>query len=202
MPKIGQGVVLLAETKCERTIPDGEIETARAALEAEIYRLNRNGNPVDDAGPDVTALWAALRTIGLLWPHDVQSFLASAHSVSMSLGWWLRINRPDDPRTLILPAYTSEENARENEQAIMAALLLDVVGNPFRPVTADPAWLTSDDVALAEGIYQERAFDRMPILADALQDAGCDNEDVLNHCRSEGPHVRGCWVIDLLTGRT
>jgi hypothetical protein len=76
-----------------------------------------------------------------------------------------------------------------------------IFGNPFRPVASDPSWLTSDVLALAEGIYQERAFDRLPILADALQDAGCDNADVLTHCRQPGEHVRGCWVVDLLTGR-
>ncbi|WP_439626966.1 hypothetical protein [Gemmata sp.] len=68
-------------------------------------------------------------------------------------------------------------------------------------MTVDPAWLTSDVLALARGIYAERAFDRMPILADALQDAGCDNEDVLTHCRdASAPHVRGCWVVDLVLG--
>jgi hypothetical protein len=72
---------------------------------------------------------------------------------------------------------------------------------PFRPMTADPSWLTSSVLALAEGIYADRAFDRMPILADALQDAGCDNTDILNHCRGDGPHVRGCWVVDLLLGK-
>ena len=77
----------------------------------------------------------------------------------------------------------------------------DIFGNPFRPVVVDPSWLTSDVVVLAEGIYQDRAVDRMPILADALQDAGCDSDDILNHCRQPGEHVRGCWVIDLLTGR-
>jgi hypothetical protein len=81
-------------------------------------------------------------------------------------------------------------------------LLREMFGNPFRPATVDPAWLTSTVVALAEGIYAERAFDRMPILADALQDAGCDNDAILAHCRDTSlMHVRGCWVIDLLTGR-
>jgi hypothetical protein len=83
-----------------------------------------------------------------------------------------------------------------------AALVRDVYGNPFCPVALDSSWLASSVVALAEGIYQERAFDRMPILADALQDAGCDNADILNHCRGEGPHIRGCWVVDLLLGKT
>lgn len=83
-----------------------------------------------------------------------------------------------------------------------APLLHDIFGNPFHPVAVNPSWLTSTVFALAEGIYQERAFDRMPILADALQDAGCDNEDILTHCRQSGEHVRGCWVVDLLLGKT
>jgi hypothetical protein len=53
---------------------------------------------------------------------------------------------------------------------------------------------------LAVGIYEERAFGRLPILHDALPDAGCNDEDILAHCRSEGPHVRGCWVIDQILG--
>ena len=76
-----------------------------------------------------------------------------------------------------------------------------MLGNPFRPVEVDSTWLTSDVLLLAGGIYDERAFDRMPILADALQDTGCANDDVLNHCRGDGPHVRGCWVVDLLLGK-
>jgi hypothetical protein len=80
-------------------------------------------------------------------------------------------------------------------------VLRDTLGNPFRPILADPSWLTSDVRNLAEGIYADRAFDRMPILADALQDAGCDVEDVLNHCRSHDVHVRGCWVVDLVLGK-
>jgi hypothetical protein len=83
-----------------------------------------------------------------------------------------------------------------------ATHLREVFGNPFRPVEADPSWLTSDVLALARGIYEEKAFDRMPILADALQDAGCANEDVLTHCRDTTVrHVRGCWVVDLVLGK-
>jgi hypothetical protein len=80
-------------------------------------------------------------------------------------------------------------------------LLRDIFGDPFRTVAIDPLWLTSDVLALARGIYEDRAFDRMPILADALQDVGCANEVVLDHCRGLGPHVRGCWVVDLLLGQ-
>jgi hypothetical protein len=84
----------------------------------------------------------------------------------------------------------------------IADILRDIFGNPFRPRTLEPAWLTSTVRALAEGIYTARAFDRMPILADALEDAGCDSEDILNHCRGDGPHVRGCWVIDLVLNKS
>src|SRR5262249_28039734 len=88
-----------------------------------------------------------------------------------------------------------------NDFDVDPPLLRDIFGNPFRPVSVDPAWLTSTVVSLAEGIYADRAFDRLPILADALQDAGCENADILAHCRRDGPHCRGCWVVDLLTGR-
>jgi hypothetical protein len=76
-----------------------------------------------------------------------------------------------------------------------------VFGNPFRPVAFDPRWRTADVLGLARGIYEDRAFDRLPLLADALMDAGCADEQVLGHCRSEGPHVRGCWVVDLVLGK-
>jgi GAF domain-containing protein len=80
-------------------------------------------------------------------------------------------------------------------------LIRDLFGNPFRPVAFDPAWRTSTAVALASQMYESRDFAAMPILADALQDAGCEDADVLNHCRSDGPHVRGCWVVDLVLGK-
>jgi hypothetical protein len=66
-----------------------------------------------------------------------------------------------------------------------------------------PAWRTTDVMLLAQGIYDAKAFDRMPILADALQDAGCDSDDVLNHCRDAAQvHVRGCWVVDAVLGKS
>jgi hypothetical protein len=88
--------------------------------------------------------------------------------------------------------------SRRQERAVQSGLLRCVFGNPFRPAAFDPAWRTSDVLGLARGIYAERAYDRMPILADALQDAGCDSDNVLNHCRGDGPHARGCWVVDLV----
>ncbi len=84
----------------------------------------------------------------------------------------------------------------------VANLIRDIVGNPFRPVKFDAVWRTSTAVALAAQMYDSREFSAMPILADALQDAGCDNDDILNHCRdATAAHVRGCWVVDLVLGK-
>ena len=78
----------------------------------------------------------------------------------------------------------------------------EIFGDPFRPVAFDPSWRTSDVVALAQGIDADLAFDRMPILADALQDAGCEDATMLNHLRGTDRHVRGCWALDLALGHT
>jgi hypothetical protein len=83
----------------------------------------------------------------------------------------------------------------------LAAMLRDVVGNPFRPATLDAEAVPPALVALAETIYAERAFHRMAELADALEAAGCAESDILAHCRAPGPHLRGCWGVDLLLGR-
>jgi hypothetical protein len=93
-----------------------------------------------------------------------------------------------------------------------AALLRDVFGNPFQVVMFSPEWRTDTAVSLAGQMYEAREFSAVPILADALQDAGCDDPAVLDHCRGFGRfvgeppagsphpscHVRGCWVVDLV----
>jgi hypothetical protein len=90
------------------------------------------------------------------------------------------------------------DEARADEQVIQCHLLRCILGHPSRPVTLDPAWLTPTVTGLAEAIYRERAFERMPALADALRGAGCKRRDILGHCRQPGEHVRGCWVVDLI----
>jgi hypothetical protein len=106
------------------------------------------------------------------------------------------------------------------ERAAQAALLRDVFGNPFHPVALDPDWRTAPAVSLARRMYDAHDFGGMPDLADALQDGGCENERILDHCRYSSPlgvvhggppaagrasrtspHVRGCWVVDLVLGK-
>jgi hypothetical protein len=108
---------------------------------------------------------------------------------------------PDDILGMARDGVAYHTRLVERDYDTQAYLVRDIFGNPFRPVTIDPTWLTSTVVALAQSIYQERAFDRLPILADALEDAGCTSQDILNHLRGGGDHCRGCWVVDLLLGK-
>ena len=91
-----------------------------------------------------------------------------------------------------------------DENAYQAGLLHEIVGNPFTPARLDPAWLAWNDALverIARGIHDERSYGDMPILADALLDAGCRDEAILGHCRgADVRHVPGCWVLDLCLG--
>jgi hypothetical protein len=86
--------------------------------------------------------------------------------------------------------------------AALVAIARDIFGNPFRTVAFDPAWRTDTAIAVARQMYERREFSAMPILADALQDAGCEDEVILAHCRDANQvHVRGCWVCDLVLNK-
>ena len=96
--------------------------------------------------------------------------------------------------------------SRAADRRFRVALIHCVFGNPFRPPSplapAVLAWNDGTVRRLAQAIYDARAFDRLPLLADALLDAGCDSEEILAHCRSAGPHAHGCWAVDLILGKT
>jgi hypothetical protein len=104
-----------------------------------------------------------------------------------------------------LPRDIADVNRAEAARAECEAqcrLLRDIFGNPFRPVEFSPSWRTDTVLSLAHQMYESRDFGAMPILADAIQDAGCDNEDILSHCRdAKQVHVRGCWVVDSVLGK-
>ncbi|WP_238602426.1 hypothetical protein [Fimbriiglobus ruber] len=106
-----------------------------------------------------------------------------------------------DPQpTDLFPSGSSEQFEAARQEVIAQSHLLRCIFNPFS-LSLDPSWQTSTVLSLAQGIYTDRAFDRLPILADALEDASCDNPDILNHCRVETIHTRGCWAVDLLLGK-
>ena len=99
----------------------------------------------------------------------------------------------------------SASRLKQTEQKELANLLRDIFGPlTFRTLTVEPSWLSWNDgtmARLAKTIYEDRRFEDMPILADALMDAGCHNEEILNHCRRPREHVRGCWALDLILGK-
>ena len=97
------------------------------------------------------------------------------------------------------PTYTGA--VYEAESAVHCDIIRDIFGNPFRPIVFSPEWRTETALALTRQMHDSRNFAAMPILADALQDAGCDRDDILNHCRGLGPHVRGCWVVELILSK-
>jgi hypothetical protein len=71
----------------------------------------------------------------------------------------------------------------------------------FHSIAITSSWITATVAEVASAIYQEEAFERLPILADALEEAGCNQQDILGHLRSSAEHVRGCWAVDLLLGK-
>ncbi|OWK37985.1 flagellar hook-basal body complex protein FliE [Fimbriiglobus ruber] len=168
-----QDAVVAAERFADGSLPAAVFDEVRNAVVEAYHEHSRPSNEVANA----VMLAACIVTLDSLMPSkDVApSYLLDVLDV-------LRC--------------TAVAAQRPGEPAAQADLFREIFGNPFRPVTPDPAWLTSTVTALSRQMYVDRAFDRMPILADALQDAGCDNDDVLSHCRGAGPHVRGCWVLD------
>jgi hypothetical protein len=95
-----------------------------------------------------------------------------------------------------------ESAAGAAEGRSQCALLCDIFGPlPFRPVAVAASWTTSAVIALARGSYDDRRFEDLPVLADALEEAGCTAAEILGHLRGPGPHVRGCWVLDLVLGK-
>jgi hypothetical protein len=94
------------------------------------------------------------------------------------------------------------DGSRHIEEARWQAMVFrDIIGNPFRSITFSPDWRTEAALDLAGHMYASRDFSPMPILADALQDAGCGDADILDHCCGPSPHWRGCWVVDLVLGK-
>jgi hypothetical protein len=117
---------------------------------------------------------------------------------------WQAAQAADTHAAQVFAGVAAPDAGRRAARAAHAALLRDLFGDPFLPTPFDPSWLAWDGGAirnLARGIYEERAFDRLPILGDALEEAGCDSGDILGHCRQPGEHARGCWLLDLLLGQ-
>lgn len=186
-------VIELLELAADGGLDEGELKTAAQAAneytdspEARISESRCGAaftaaNAVQDY-PGERLIWVALRTV---------------QSAGDTLYWLGRETKNASGETCVTMDESEGDNARESEESVQAVMIRDIF--PFRPISFLPEWRTSTVLALAQQMYDSRDFSAMPILADALMDASCDNEAILTHCRGPGPHVRGCFVIDLLT---
>lgn len=194
-------VVEVAERYAEGMANDEELADARESARLVVQERQEQSPNVDwDELPEVLpssvaeavaipdAMTAA--TQAGCRASEVASFYAESVSAASRFGW----NAPED----FIAEAEMAARARGRSQV---PLLVDLFTDHFRPMTLDPGWLTANVVGVARTIYEQRSFQQMPILADALEDAGCTIADILHHCRQPGEHVRGCWVLDLLLQR-
>jgi hypothetical protein len=203
--KLGYRAVVIAEKLADGLPITENLDEFRQRLCLEDYnfeRIDRHSVTKED-GVIHSAGGAAYHAL-----QDEESFLGGgvqdvegpsvfqvAYRVARAAAHWQRRTSRDE----ITPSMFRRELME------IVPMVHEVFGNPFRPLPHLPAavvaWNDSTARRIAQAIYDERAFDRLPILADALEEAGSTDADLFNHCRQPGEHVRGCWVVDLLLGK-
>jgi hypothetical protein len=172
-----------ADGRCDLAAVERALAVVDRAEQARARVLEaRSGPPMENSR-------CAFAALSCLAAADLERVVTVVHFASLAL-----------QRSVI---HTTDKGSFEGPA--QACLLREIVGNPFVPPRIDPAWLSWNEGIvehMARTIHQDRAYQDMPILADALADAGCRDETILGHCRDEGTvHAMGCWVLDLLTGR-
>ncbi len=206
--------VEVAEQYADGVVTDNDRATAYAAAHAAYRTIHPTQDPYSWSQDGVAAFVAAAAAA----PADAFAHLAetltsagprysSVHVVSAAENAACCIASSKVGST-VHAAYCLSFDTECNEQCRM---LRDIMPNPLLLVNLHPSWLmhvpsllswnNGTIPMLAQSIYDDRAFDRLPILADALEEAGCTETDIIQHCRHQGEHVRGCWLVDLLLGK-
>jgi hypothetical protein len=189
--------VLAAEQYADGLIGGGELNAAIDALMRSCSQHSQYIDRLTGRGGFWRYEIEALNAVGQVHRPEAGGRMGVIRAAATAWAWAAAVNQnlegEDAGRALV-----------QAEYARQADLLRDIVGNPFHLHNIDPAWLAWNDCCierLTRGVYEDRAFDRLPILHDALLDAGCDDEAMLAHCRTGEGHVRGCWVVDALLGK-
>jgi hypothetical protein len=193
MSEASRNAVAASERFADRLITRHELaEAAEAARSEEEHPVPShemaNQAGVTTASTSNTAFWVAAVTAE--WTAD-----ATVEHLAETLE-----EQPDDEREDDLERVSCTEQLTRCEQC---DLLRDIFC-PFHAPATDPSWRSWNGgtlVRMAQAVYQERAFDRLPILADAVEEAGCTSAPLLDHLRSPGPHVLGCWGLDVILGK-
>jgi hypothetical protein len=202
----------LLDSPADRRAVEVAEEVAEKKKRLADLRVSHEAASITDLGPDPSP-WVPGRSwsyvgspewdfcFGLWVSPEGRRLCRVARWASTPTPWGCPDSTANDARVLL--AFRIGLDAAKAEQQAQCGLLRDIVGPPVRPVIQG-AWLRSNGGmvgGLAEAIYEERAFERLPILADALEDAGCSDEALLGHLRGPGPHVRGCWALDLVLAK-
>ncbi len=178
-----------SERYADGTATEDELRTAQRALKTAWDEVVAGREAVELEGKLITVraeAWAA------------QAVMKAVALESPESAW------SDVKRAALEVANWDLDAARKLSMATWEAVVRDIFGNPVRPVQLEPEWLQRNGGCvkeLARVIYEERRFEEMPILADALLDVGCYDETILGHCRAETGHMLGCWLVDSLLGR-
>jgi hypothetical protein len=190
--RVGRRLLLACERHADGAAGDGELAASRAEAEAVL----RSPHAAEESfGWEVSC---ALRAAGPPEGLPAQLAVLRAEYADYWAGMWTFYGGTGE----VWQQYHDETLERVSLQ--QCQLLREIVGDPFHPAAVAPAWLAWEGGTvpkLAQAVYDERAFDRLPLLADALEDAGCTDAELLGHLRGPGPHVRGCWAVDLLLGK-
>jgi hypothetical protein len=143
----------------------------------------------------------------LAGPDELRAARLACRGTSDQASWYSAATIPENAaRNAARSAQVGVGNStllgsQTDELLAQANLVRDIFDNPFRPLNVDRSWRTPAVVALAQAIYEKRVFDRMPELAEVLEAAGCNDPEILNHCRGPAQHVRGCFLIDRLISK-
>jgi hypothetical protein len=175
-------------------------EADRAGLTWSIlkFHVNHHASAFEAAAEALSAQTAHARTLGGRFPERAAWGAMLAVIPAIEQG----------------PLYHTDgfqEHYLTSARLVQAAFLRELFGNPFRVVSVNPVWFLCRSgrpwergpvAKLTQTVYDHHAFERLPVLADALEEAGCSDEEILGHLRGPEPHVRGCWVVDLLLDKT
>jgi hypothetical protein len=204
---------LIPTEPCRRAIEVAERYVDGLATEQErsaawsdaVDSAEEEGIPIRDEYYAETIEWgcvpgglAALATLGLVGSGPIDAGQVAAYAASeVALAAGQMRSGQDPSEVASGQAFAAEERAQR-------LLLREIFHNPFRPASLSPGWGVWDAGAvrsIAQGVYEEGAFDQLPVLADALEEAGYADPRILDHLRGPASHVRGCWVLDLVLGK-
>jgi hypothetical protein len=205
---------LVAAGCCRRIIDWIRLPQSQQAIAAAARFADGMASPAELAAARAAAHTARPAPLGTAGPL-INAWLAAVHTAEPD-AWEAAFLTSQEAS--VVPALAAEEQWRARtgvdelpeaewlaslaqERGRQLALIRDIIGNPFRPAEIAVDWGSPAVQHLVERIYNDEAFSEMPALADALEAADCRDAEILTHCRSGGPHVRGYWVVDRLLAK-